>query len=126
MENSNKESRTTTNMKILQLVQKNFATLGVSPNLSLQPYPFNTKIIIGFVTLSLSLSCNLVFAISEAKTFTEQTQSIYMVSLTVLIMFALTIIILKVNKLFCLIDDCENLVNTSEYERFATFIFLRN
>lgn len=101
-------------MKILQLTLKNFATIGVNPNLSLQPYPFNAKIFISVLILSSYLICNLVFLFYEAKTFTELIQSIYMSFCIASIIFCSAVIISNVNKLFQTINACENFVNTSE------------
>lgn len=107
-------------MKILELTQKNFATVGVTAHLAHQPYPINAKISIGFLILSSYFICNFVFAFCDAKTFTEYTQSIYVTSAVALIIFCAVVLVLNVKKLFKLIKDCEIIVNTSEYEIFAT------
>lgn len=98
-------------MKILQSTQMNLATVGVNPNLQ----PLNLKITIGFLILNLYFICDLVFAIFEAKTFTEYIQSIYMGSCAVLITLALIIIVINMKKLIQAIDDHEILVNTREF-----------
>lgn len=120
MENFAQDHRTVTpppppKLKVFWSVQKNLATFGVTPELSLQPYPFNSKIFTNFLVLISSIICSLVFEFFEAKTFTELEQSIYLCSLDVLIIFALPIFIFNVEKLFKHINDCEDLVNTSEY-----------
>lgn len=120
MENSRPESRTTNSppkMEVLHWVQKNFATVGITPNLSHQPHPFSAKIAVGFVILSAYFVCNLMFTFFEANTLMEYSQSIYMGSLAILIILALFIIIFNVEKLFNLIDDSGNLVNASESAR---------
>lgn len=101
------------NHKVFQLTQKYFATAGIVPNLAIQPYPLNGKISIGFLLLGSSLICNFKYTFYEARTFVEYTQSIYMCSIAALIIFALVIIILKVEKLFEFINGCEKLINTS-------------
>lgn len=104
-------------MNIFQLTLKNFATIGIDPNLVLQPYPFNEKIFLGFLILGSGVICNFMYIFYEAKTYTEYTRTIYMCSLELLIIFTLTIIIFKVKMFFKLFnDDCQNLVNTSKYE----------
>lgn len=115
---SNKENPTTKQpkMKIFQLTQKNFFSVGVHPSLSHQPHPFTGKIVIGFLITSSNVVCNLVFAIFKAETLVECTQSIYMGSLAILIIFILLIIIFNVEKLFQIINDCENLVNKREFK----------
>lgn len=125
MENPKLENQTIkpSEMKIFQLTQKNFDSLGVTPKLSLQPYPFNEKILIGFFILGLFFICSLMSTIFESKTFTDYTQSVYLDSLAVVISSVLVILVFNVKKLFKLIDDCENLVNASEYLLRATWSF---
>lgn len=100
-------------MKIFELTLKNFATVGITANLPRQPYPLNARISTGFLILNSYLICNAVFVVYEAETFTDYTQSIYIGSSTALILFALIILVFKSKKLFQLIGDCENLINTS-------------
>lgn len=114
-EQDNRAMEAPPKMKIFQSVQRNLATIGVSPKLSHQPYPFNTKIITNFLILESFVISNLAFEIFEAKTLTELTQSIYICSLGCLNTYVLSEIIVNVKKLFKLINDCENIVNTSEY-----------
>lgn len=68
----------------------------------------------GCSMLFVAIICNFKFIFYEAKTFSEFTQSIYLSSVTVVIIFVLFNFVLKVKKLYGLIDDCESLVNTSE------------
>lgn len=103
-------------MKIFQLTQKNFATIGISPILSYQSWSLNAEILIGFSITTVSFICTLVFAFSEAKTFIEYTQSIYIGSCAVIVILALVVIVFNVKKFFQLINDCENITNTSKYE----------
>lgn len=119
MKNSKQKNQTTkspSKIKIFQCVQKNFATAGVGPVLSLQPYPLNLKIKFGFLLGIFYIICDLVFLFVEAKTFTEYMQSIYMGFCPTLSIFGLVVIISKAKKLFQVINDCENLVNASKYE----------
>lgn len=104
-------------MKILGLVQTNFATIGINPNRSRRQHLSNAKISIGFLILSCFFICSFIFAISEAETFTEYTQSIYMISTVAFIILAFAIIIFNVEKMFELINDCENIADISECVR---------
>lgn len=101
-------------MQLFQLIQNNFAAVGISWNLVAQPYPVNGKISLGFFILIISVICNLMYIVREAKTFAEYTQSIHMCSVATLILFALVIVLLNVKKLFNLINGCQKIVNTSE------------
>lgn len=116
MENSNHENLQPTlpRMKIFQVTRKNLAAAGISPNLSFQPYPFNERIVCGFLALIFYIICNVVYLFYEAITFTEYTRSIYMASVAALIIFVLLIFILNVKELFEFINKLENNVNTSE------------
>lgn len=117
MENSkpqNSQSNLKSKMKILQIVQKNFETVGVHPNLKSHPYPLNGKILMGIFILGMGVVCNFQYTFHEAKTFSESVQSMYIGSMVFLILFILMRFILNVNDLFEFIDDCESMANTGE------------
>lgn len=100
--------------KIFQIVLKNFATIGIDSNLRAQPYPINGKILMSFAILAVTAILTLSYALYGAKTFIECIQSTYMGSAATLIFFELLIVILHMEKLFKLIEDCESIVNTSK------------
>lgn len=100
---------------VFQTIQKNFAVAGITPDLVNQAYPLNVKILMGFLLLNAGACFNLIFTLHYAVTFAEYTQSIYVFSLVDLIIFALLIVIMKVDELFKFVDTCYNIVNTSEY-----------
>lgn len=102
-------------LKVFQTTQKNFAMMGISRKLATQAYPLNVRILMGFLILYSLAIFNLIYTIYYAKTFAEYTQSVYVFSLGALIILALFIVILKVNKLFELIDNCNSIVNMSTY-----------
>lgn len=103
-------------MKILQTVQSNLATAGISPGdlLSIQSHPLDAKILFNFLVLNLALIWSLAFTLYEAKTFAEYIQSTYMASLAALCIFFLLIIILNAKKIFITINRLEDIANTSE------------
>lgn len=101
-------------LRVFQLIQKKFATVGISPNLVTQSYPLNGKVILGILLLTISFSCNLMFFFYKAKTFAEYTESMHMSSMAALISLIFVIVLLNVRKLFDLINDCENVANSSE------------
>lgn len=109
-------------MKIFQEIQKNFATLGISPGLSIQPYPLNGKILMEFLILHLALICGFRFTFYEAKTFAEYTQSTYMGAAVALCILCLLIIILNAKNMFKYINGVENIANTGEW-KFNVIIF---
>lgn len=99
---------------VFQLLQKNFAAIGISRNLVDQKYPLNWKILLGFFALTLFFISNLMYTIREAKTFTEYNQSMYMSAITVTNICGLLIVVLSAAKFFNLIDGFGNLSNTSK------------
>lgn len=102
-------------MKIFQLTQRNFATIGISADSSTQSsYQFNGQIFVGVFILGSIAICNFIYIFYEAETSAEYTESIFMSTLSIPFFLALLILILNVKKLFELINNCENLVNTSE------------
>lgn len=114
MENSKPIEPKIQKIQILELTQKNFAAIGIAPDLVHQSYPFNRKIFWGFLVLILSLSCNSMYAFREAKTFSEYTQSTHMLSMAVLFALILVVLLLSATQLFNIIDGLENLANTSK------------
>lgn len=99
---------------VFQAFQKNFAIVGINSNVAKQSYPFNVKILLGILLLGSAIVCNLLYVIYKAKTFAEYTQTIYICSVSCLILSALIITILKMKKLFEFIDYTDELANTSK------------
>lgn len=100
-------------MKAFENTQKNFIAFGVAPNLATQAYPFNLNVLIAFLTLDLTIISMLVYAINEAKTFSEYTQSIYFCTLIILITFSLVTMTLKVETLYEYIKAMGATINIS-------------
>lgn len=103
-------------IEILQLTRKNFAVVGITPDLVDQPHPLNEKILLGFLLLTCSIICNLMYTVCEAKTFIEYTQSIYMFSIAALVTLVLMTILSNVTNLFNFTYGLESLVNTSKQQ----------
>lgn len=91
-----------------------FTILGISPILIDQPYPFNRKIIVGFLILALASTSNILYVIYKAETFGEYTQSIYLCSVSAIGSFGLAMLVFRVESLFTYILNFENVINTSE------------
>lgn len=99
-------------MKVFQAIQSNFAIVGINPIVAKQPYPFNVKIVLGILLLGSAIVCNLLYVIDDAETFAEYTQTIYICSVSCLILSALIITILKMKKVFEFINYTDELTNT--------------
>lgn len=61
--------------KIFQATQKNFVAIGITRDLSIQPYPFKGKILFGSSILLTAIVCWFTFTFYTAKTLAECTQS---------------------------------------------------
>lgn len=111
---SNSQQTQSPKIRTFQLVQKQLAHIGISSKLASQPYPLNGKILLGLFTLGCTIICVFKFTFYDAKTFSESAQSIYFGSVAIVVIYSLLIVVLKVEEIFALINDCENLVNTSK------------
>lgn len=109
-------------LRVLQSIQKNFAMLGIVPALVTQTFPLNEKVFLDFSILSSAIICNFTYTFSEANTFVEYTQSIFMSTLAALINFALLILILNIEKLFGIFNGFEDIANTSQCDIFNIFL----
>lgn len=114
MEQRNATKLESAKLQPFEMARKTFATAGITPNLVDQSYPFNGTILYGFVMLVSAIYCTSIFIIHDAETFGEYTQSVCAYSFVILVIFSLLIVVLKVKKLYELINSFDVLVNTSE------------
>lgn len=108
--------------KVFECILLNFATVGIEPSIVAQPYPINVRILMGFGILGAYMFCNFKYTFYEAKTFIEYSQTTYIGSGALLIAIYLLVIVLKIEKLFKFINDCEHIVNLGEYNVFGSSI----
>lgn len=127
MENSTQEKSKSppppSKLKAFEIIRKNFATAGITPDLMHQPCPLNGTILIEFLMACSGIFSTSVFILYDAQTFTEYTQAVYIGSILTLILFALLIIILKLKNLFEYFNGNDKLINTSEYESCQEYLF---
>lgn len=97
-------------MKLFEIVQRNLALMGYSPN----QRPFTKKQIQIGVTKALCISLHGINLIYVANTPKEYMQSIFDTSVTVLVFISFISTILKMNIIFILIDKLQALVNDSK------------
>ena len=118
MENSKKKQEKSKSqppkLKVFEITQKNFVTVGITPNLVDQTYPFNGMILFGFLLLGSAIYCTFLFIIYDAETYAEYTQAIYISSVATLIIVMLMIVTTKAKKLFKFINACNDFVDTCE------------
>lgn len=116
-------------IKMFRSVQKNFGTIGIGPNRAMQSHPFDAKILIHSMALSLGFIGTLMYTVIDAKTFLEFTQSIYVSSSIFFGAVIFVVLILNASELFELINDCECLISTSKLtnnNRATKFFFLKH
>lgn len=97
-------------MKHFQVVQKNFAFLGINANQS----GFNEKLVKTCLIYGLTVTSSVLFLFFEAKTFLEFTSNIYITTAIAVINAYFIIWILKLEKFFNLIHKLETLIEGSE------------
>lgn len=101
-------------IKVFQEIKKNFGTFGLSPSLVSQACPLNEKILLNFLIHIFAAFTTFEFVLHGAQNFVEYTQSIYMFSLSMLIIETMANMVFKVEELFDLMSGAESIVNTSE------------
>lgn len=105
-------------MKLFNTFKANYAILGITAYQSLQPYPFNIKILMTFLMFSLSTTSHLVYTFYVANTFTEYTECITTTSGSFIISLCFATMVFKMTTLFEFIAKIEELVTMSR----STFI----
>lgn len=103
-----------TELKAFEIVQRKFATIGITAKFATQPYPLNGRICIGFSILIPYITFLCVFIFNYAETFSEYTQSIYIATAASVFNLALLLLILKKKVLYECINRLNQLINTSE------------
>lgn len=100
-------------MKIFQVVQKNFAILGISPN---QSY-WNVNSKMAFFTYNLNTALGIMFLFLEANTFLKYTMNIYVTATVFLLSINHSATLFQKEKLFKLIDEMEKFGDESKYQK---------
>lgn len=101
-------------LKVFGILVENFAAAGINPNLALQTYPVNGKILMGFLVPCFWICSTVLFTITDAQTFFEFTQAAFASSFAMLVTLTLLIMVLKVQQMFELISGCDELINASK------------
>lgn len=102
-------------IKILKTVRRNYAILGISPtHQSTQKYPFDGKVLFGFLLFGCTIILQLAYIFRVASGFMEYMECICENSGTIVMFIAFATIVLKLNLLFESIDDIENFMDSSE------------
>lgn len=97
-------------MKLFQVVQKNFAIVGISQN---QPESTG-KLVKTCSIYGLTFTLSALYLFFEAESFLEYTSNIYVTTAIAVISTYCIILILKLKKFFNLIEKLEKLIGNSE------------
>lgn len=98
-------------MKLFLSIRDSFATIGLETNRS----PLNRTVISFFVAFALIISFSFVYLFNDVSTFVECTHVIYMISSTSLIALVYTNTVIKLQKIFELLDGAEIAVNERKF-----------
>lgn len=94
-------------MQLFQTIRRGFAFLGVSSLQSMQTNPFNRRNVATLFSFILTIAAYNIYLFRVASTFWEYTINIYSNSATFLAVGCYVIVILKMRKIFQVIDKCE-------------------
>lgn len=116
MENSNQANPKQKFLKLKSFVtvQKNFSKMGFTPELVQQPYPFNWKILMHLLLLTVCVNGIGIYVYNDANSFIEYTQSALAASGAFLVIFLMILLIFKVNKLFQFFSRSDFMLNSSK------------
>lgn len=99
-------------MKIFQILQRRYATLGMSPSQqSPQKYPFNERILFGFLLFALSIPSQIVYIFNMNGGFMDYMECVCTFSASVVICVCFASTILRKTLVFKIIDDMEKLLD---------------
>lgn len=102
-------------IKIFEIFQRNYATLGISPSHQLtQKYPFNERVLFGFLLFSCTTISQLVYVFHVPSGFMEYINCFCATSGTIQMFIGFAAIVFKRNLLFKTIDDIQMLMNAGE------------
>lgn len=102
-------------MKIFQTIQRHYVSLGISSSVSsIQKYPINTRVFIGFLLFGLNAASQLIYIIYVANDFMGYMEVICASSGSTIIFVCFAAIVHKMTLLFETIDSIEKLIDSRE------------
>lgn len=109
-------------MKIFQVLQQNFAILGIDSSQSSRKNPLNAKIFISLFMYGIFIVLSVFYILNEANNFEEYTTGIYSTASIVLTNICYVIITCTMANCFKFIDFLEITLNESEYNFYNVII----
>lgn len=110
-------------MKILKLLQRSYAIMGISPskvslNQSTQKCPFNGRIIFGFLLYGCVILSQFMYIFYVANDFLDYVESIIATTSTIIMFICFAAMAPRKTKLFESIENIEKLIDMSECQYF--------
>lgn len=109
-------------MRMFECVESDFRIVGL--NQSRQEYPFNMRILVILFIFVCGIISDIVFLLSETKTFEEFNSSLYEISSAFVVATSFTIFTWNMRKLFHFINCLEEIVNKSKLRRLEFLLVL--
>lgn len=102
-------------MKILEIIQKHFASLGItSPHQSKEKNPFNGRVFFGFLMFGCVIASQSLYIFHVANGFMEHIQGISQTSASFIIFVCFATFVFERNVLFECIGNLEELIEASK------------
>lgn len=102
-------------IKILELVQRHYAILGITPsNQSPQKYSFNRRVFFGFLLFGCVIVLHMMYIFRVANGFMDYIVCICSLSGNTITFICFAAVVFKSNLLFEMIGNMETLIDTSE------------
>lgn len=101
-------------LEVFKTTLKKLAMMGITSALVQQPYPFDRKMLMPLLSLTIGVSFVSVYIVNYANTFVDYTRAFFMWAAAWLVIFLLIILIFKVKKLFEFVNRSGIIANASE------------
>lgn len=102
-------------MKVFQTVRRQYAALGIRPNIQLNQRDSSRKrVLFGFLLIGCLLTSQSLYTFLVADGFMELVESVCSTSGTIIVFICFAAIVFKKNLLFANIDNIEQLIDGSE------------
>lgn len=103
-------------LMILKTIREKLALIGITPKLLAQSFPFDWNMLLTFLQISAGVSFIGMYIFLCAESFNDYTQSVFVGAGGSLVFFILLVFVLKVGKLFELINRLNEIANTCKFK----------
>lgn len=111
-------------MKIFDTIQNRYATLGISRSYqSAQKYPFNERVLFGFLFFGWTIFSQFVYIFHVARKFLEYMEGTCAAAGCIMLFVCFATIVFKRTSLFENIENFEKLIDTSKTTVWFTVLW---